>query len=174
MISHFAMKLTQKQAQEYKKAGRKRKGEIISQYCQLTKVGRNLASKRLRKVALNPFPNTLKLKRNKLKSKGGRKPIYMYPHKMIVKQAWQLSGEICAERLHPVLPAYLNQLPAVFDDYGYYHLGCCAQTLGKTQLENICDQTGGNFNYDLRHSAGIEVASIEELLDRIVFNNSCG
>lgn len=108
MISHFAMTLTQKQAQEYKKAGKKDKGKIVSQYCKLTKVSRNLASKRLRKTVLNLYPTSLPVR--KIKKKGGRKPIYTQVHKAIIKRAWELSGEICAERLHPVLADYLDQL----------------------------------------------------------------
>ena len=108
-MNHFDMELTQRQAKEYKKAGKAKKGEIITQYCKLTGISRNLTSKRFRKIIKNPYPKILKI--NKVKSKQvGRKPKYISIHKGLVRKAWELSGEICAERLHPVIGEYIDQL----------------------------------------------------------------
>lgn len=108
-MKHFDMELTQRQVKEYKTADKKKKGEIIRLYCKLTKVSRNLASKRFRKAVKNPYPRLLKTKKKRL-GKYGRKPIYTSVHKAIVKKAWILSGEICGERLHPVIGEYIKQL----------------------------------------------------------------
>jgi len=78
MIGEFDMELTQKLANGYKKANKKRKGEILTEYCSLTEVSRNTASKRFQKE--------------------------------IIRRCWELGGNICAERLHTMLPTYLDQL----------------------------------------------------------------
>ena len=97
-MNYFDMELTQRQAKEYSRLTKSKKGEIISQYCKLTKVSRNLASKRFSKVMRNIHPRVLK----KVSKKRGRKPKYTM-HKKVIRKAWELSGEICGERLHPVL-----------------------------------------------------------------------
>jgi len=109
-MNHFEMELTQRQAKEYKKATKKQKGEIITRYGELTGVSnRNLVSKRFRKAIGDIHPRILKDKRSAVK-KRGRKPVYTSIHRAIVRKAWQLSGEICGERLHPILGQYIDQL----------------------------------------------------------------
>jgi len=112
------MQLTQRQVQKYVKSTRKEKGEIISRYCELTKVSRNLASKRFRKIAKNPYPRALPVKKHKGKRRGC-KAKYTSIHKAIIKKVWELSGEICGERLHPVIENYIQQLE-VNDKLKYY------------------------------------------------------
>lgn len=102
------MELTQRQAKEYKQATEKQKGEIITRYCQLTGVSRNLASKRFRSTMRNIHPRVLSEK--KRGRKRGRKRKYTNIHKAVVRRCWELSGEICAERLHPDLAIYIDQL----------------------------------------------------------------
>lgn len=106
-MNHFDMELTQRQAQEYKRATKKQKGEILRQYCRLTRVSRNLASKRFRKVVRGFRPAALK---TTPKKKTGRKLKYTSIHKAIIHQVWELSGEICGERLHSVLSEYISEL----------------------------------------------------------------
>lgn len=109
-MNHFDMELTQRQAQAYRKAAKKQKGEIISRYCELTGVSRNLAGKRFRKALSQLRPRILEGRG--VGKKRGRKPTYMNLHSVLVRQAWELSGEICGERLHPILGLYLTQLAA--------------------------------------------------------------
>lgn len=108
-MNHFEMELTQRQVAKYKKSRRKKKGEIITRYCELTGVDRNLASKRFRKAIRDIHPRVLKEKRSTGK-KRGRKATYTSIHRAIVRKVWKLSGEICGERLHPVLGEYIDQL----------------------------------------------------------------
>lgn len=108
-MTHFDMELTQRQAKEYLRVTKKQKGKIISQYCKLTHVSRNLASKRFRKVIRDIHPLVLKNKHPTGK-KRGRKPKFTSIHKAIIKKAWELSGEICGERLHPIIGEYIDQL----------------------------------------------------------------
>lgn len=107
-MNHFDMELTQRQAEKYKRETKKERGEIITRYCELTGVSRNLASKRFRKVLRDIHPRVLNDKRPG--KKRGRKSTYTSIHKAIVKKAWELSDEICAERLHPMIGDYIKQL----------------------------------------------------------------
>jgi hypothetical protein len=55
MIGVFDMKLTQKLVRDYNKAAKKKKGQILTEYCMLTEVSRNTASKRFCKVTKNRY-----------------------------------------------------------------------------------------------------------------------
>jgi len=59
MIGDFDMKLTQKLARDYNKATKKKKGHLLTEYCMLTEVSRNTASKRFCKVIKNIYPRAL-------------------------------------------------------------------------------------------------------------------
>jgi len=50
MIGVFDMKLTQKLARDYNKEAKKKKGQILNEYCMLTEVSRNTASNKFCKV----------------------------------------------------------------------------------------------------------------------------
>jgi hypothetical protein len=100
MVGDFDMKLTQKLLNRYKDASKKTKGQILQEYCQLTEVSRNTASKRFRKRIRNVYPRVLPPRAVK---KPGPKKKFMGVHARVVKECWELSGGICAERLHPAL-----------------------------------------------------------------------
>lgn len=102
----FNMQLTQKFAKEYKRAGRKRKTQILDEYCKLAKVKRNTANKRVRKAVKNMHPKILERKNKKR----GRKKIYSKMHEKIIKKAWETSGYICAENLHPAIQDIVRDL----------------------------------------------------------------
>lgn len=106
-MTEFEMRLTQKRAQEYGKADKQRRSRLITEYCELTGVSRNLASKRFREKIRDFKPQALKIEKPK---RVGRKLSYTNMHKAIIQKAWELSGEICGERLHPVLGEYLDEL----------------------------------------------------------------
>ena len=106
MIGEFDMKLTQKLAKQYQKANKKTKGQILSQYCRLTEVSRNTASKRFSKEIRNVYPRVLPSRSNR----PGAKKKFNSIHIAIVKECWKLAGNICAERLHPMLDTYIDQL----------------------------------------------------------------
>ena len=55
MIGVFDIKLTQKLARDYNKEAKKKKGQILTEYCMLTEVSRNTASKRFDKVTKNRY-----------------------------------------------------------------------------------------------------------------------
>ena len=105
-MEEFDMKLTQKLAKQYHKANKKTKGQILSQYCRLTEVSRNTASKRFSKQIRNVYPIILP-SRNK---RPGAKRKFNNIHIAIVKECWKLAGNICAERLHPMLGVYIDRL----------------------------------------------------------------
>jgi hypothetical protein len=107
MIGGFDMKLTQKLSRQYHKTKKKTKGQILSEYCRLTEVSRNNASKRFCKQAKNIYPRVLS---TGVGNRRGPKKKFKSTHISIVKECWELSGGICAERLHPMLNVYINQL----------------------------------------------------------------
>ncbi len=108
MIGAFDMKLTQRIATEYNKAIKQRKGEILSEYCRLTEVSRNTASKRFCKEIRNVYPRALPS--TTPHRRRGPKSKFNTIHREIVRRCWELSGNICAERLHCMLHAYIDQL----------------------------------------------------------------
>lgn len=107
MTDKFEMKLTQKLAKEYKKATKKEKGKILDRYCKLTGVKRNTAAKRFRRKMRRPYPRALKVYTGR---KRGPKKKYTIVHRRIIRHCWKLSGQICGERLHPMLEIYIDQL----------------------------------------------------------------
>src|SRR3989304_1645392 len=108
MIGVFDMQLTQKLAKEYKKASKKGKGEMLTEYCLLTEVSRNTSSKRFCKEIRDVCPRVLP-KTTKYRKRGPRNKFNSI-HKEIVRRCWELGGNICAERLHPMLTPYIDQL----------------------------------------------------------------
>jgi len=108
MIGAFDMKLTQKLAKEYKKANKHRKGGILTEYCRLTEVNRNTASSRFCKEIKNIYP--IVLPTLSTYKKRGPKNKFNSIHREIVKRCWELAANICAERLHPMLSIYIDQL----------------------------------------------------------------
>jgi hypothetical protein len=108
MVGDFDMELTQKLLGRYKRASKKMKGQILTEYCQLTEVSRNTASKRFRKQIIRGiYPRVLPPRA--VKNPGPKKK-FSGTHVRIVKECFELAGGICAERLHPVLCAYIDQL----------------------------------------------------------------
>lgn len=108
MNNIFEMELINKLANQYQKAAKKEKGKVLNKYCQLTKVKRNTASKRFRVKIRNIYPRILAPK-GKGAKKGAKKK-YSIIHQRAIKLCWELAGEICAERLQPMLKVYLKQL----------------------------------------------------------------
>ena len=106
MIGDFDMKLTQKRAKQYQNANKKTKSAIITDYCYLTQITRNTASKRFCKEIKNIYPRLLPLT---YKTRGPKKK-FRGVHTRIVKKCLELAGNICAERLHPMLAIYIEQL----------------------------------------------------------------
>lgn len=101
------MKLTQELARQYHKANKKTKGQILSEYCRLTEVSRNNASKRFWKQTKNLYPRVLP---TGVGNRQGPKKKFNSAHVSIVKECWELSGGICAERIHPMLKIYIGGL----------------------------------------------------------------
>ncbi len=106
MIGDFDMKLTHKRAKQYQNANKKTKSAIITDYCYLTQTTRNTASKRFCKEIKNIYPRLLPLT---YKTRGPKKK-FTGVHTRIVKKCLELAGNICAERLHPMLAIYIEQL----------------------------------------------------------------
>ncbi len=101
----FDMELLSRMIIKYINISKKGKSKIIDDYCRLTSVKRKTAIKRFNRYYVG------KDKRAKRKIKPqGRNKKYNSVHKEIIKLCWELSGYICAEKLHPMIKVYINQL----------------------------------------------------------------
>lgn len=87
--------------QEYLKASKKEKGRILDVVCSITGVHRKTAIRRFK---------TLKLRPHYWKRKRGRNRIYDHSLISLIRELWDASGRICAERLHPIIPEYIRVL----------------------------------------------------------------
>jgi len=72
MEAEFSMPITQIYAKKYKIANKKKKGKILSEYCEAFKVTRNLASKRIRKTIREIYPVALKTSSKIVKKRGSK------------------------------------------------------------------------------------------------------
>ena len=88
--------------QEYLAAqSRKEKGCILDAVCRITGVHRKAAIRRFRTFQLHPDQG---------RGKRGRKPIYGHRLISLIREVWEASSRICAERLHPIIPEYVQVL----------------------------------------------------------------
>ncbi len=107
MLNLFNMKLTKYYALKYHKAKKKDKSKILNNYCYLTKTKRNTAIVRLKRKNYSRLSNIVFEKKRK---KTGRRRKYLSIHKSLVEKCYALSGNICAERLTPMISEYLKEL----------------------------------------------------------------
>jgi hypothetical protein len=106
MIGGFDMELINRFIGEYTKARKKRKTEILKQYSKLTGVSRQASIKRfLRYMVTNKNDG-----REIIVNKRGPKIKYGIIHKEIIKKCWELAGNVCAEKIHPMIKIYIEQL----------------------------------------------------------------
>lgn len=108
VLRNFDMELTQRSVKKYQRASKKEKAQLLKDYCILTGVSRNTASKRFRKMIRNPHPRTLSTE--KYKRKRGAKKKYREEHKLLIKMCWEQAGKVCGELLHPQLKVILIHL----------------------------------------------------------------
>jgi hypothetical protein len=91
MLKEFEMELLKRFSDDYRKANKKRKGEILNQHRQLAGCQRKTAIKRFRCYVLYSF-----VKRKKIHSnRGGPKRKYNILHRTLIKQIRELTGYIC-------------------------------------------------------------------------------
>jgi hypothetical protein len=103
----FEMELIKKYKEEYFRACKKEKSEILDECIKLTKLKRNSVVQKIKRTREEDF--------RKFKNKGkrkGRSKIYIQQHKNLVKKVWILAGMICAENLFPVLRELISILEA--------------------------------------------------------------
>ena len=82
---------------EYIKANRKRKGEILKNVCDVTKMHQKAAIRKFRRLQLKGKYQT---------EKRGRKAVYTPDSTAALKTVWEAASEICGELLHPVISEY--------------------------------------------------------------------
>jgi hypothetical protein len=107
MDKEFDMELTRRFLRMYQKADKKGRGEMLSQYCSLIDTSRDAAIKRFNRQLML---SSVTKKADICKCRRGRPRVYNRVHDAIVKECWQLAGLICAEKLHPMLDVYIEQV----------------------------------------------------------------
>ena len=94
---------------EYLRASKEEKGRILDAVCSITGMHRKAAIRRFRIFRLRP---------HYWKRKRGRDRIYGHRLLSLIRELWETSGRICAERLHPIIPEYIHVLKR--DDMWHY------------------------------------------------------
>lgn len=87
---------------EYLDASKQGKGRILDAVCRITGGNRKAAIRRFRTLQMRPHQRAGK--------KRGRKTVYGHRLVSLIRELWEMSGRICAERLHPVIPEYVRVL----------------------------------------------------------------
>jgi len=87
---------------EYLAGDKQEKGRILDAVCRITGGHRKAAVRRFRTLQKRPSSWTGK--------KRGRKRYYGPEVTVALKELWDMSGRICAERLHPIIPEYVSVL----------------------------------------------------------------
>lgn len=87
--------------EEYLRASKEGKGRILDAACRITGGNRKAAIRRFRTLQMRPRQGG---------RRRGRKTIYGLRLVPLIRGLWELSGRICAERLHPIIPEYIRVL----------------------------------------------------------------
>ena len=88
--------------EEYLKASRTRKGEILTHVCFVTKLHRKSASRRFKRLQLRGSTPSTK--------RQGRPIVYGPDVTVALRTVWEAGGEVCGELLHPVTHEYIDIL----------------------------------------------------------------
>lgn len=91
----------QEKLEVYLQASKEEKGRVLDAVCSVTGAHRKAAIRRFR---------TLQRKDESQPERRGRKKTYDHRITAPVKELWDLTGRICAERLHPMIPEYVRIL----------------------------------------------------------------
>jgi len=103
MIKEFDMELLERLSKGYLGARKKEKSTILTKYQDITGLKRQTIIKR--------FGRFLKRKGSEgSKSQRGRKRKFKASHIEVIQRCWELSGNVCAEKIHPMLYIYVEQL----------------------------------------------------------------
>ena len=102
------MKITlnpfKKYKEEYWKADKKRKGEILNVMVELTGMHKKSIVRKFRKLQLIDT-----VSKESMPTKQGRPCIYNAEVLSALKQLWKLSEKLCGELLHPMIKEYIQQ-----------------------------------------------------------------
>src|SRR3989344_2713096 len=85
----------------YLGASKQEKGRMLDAICRITGGNRKAAIRRFRTLQMRPLQGG---------KKRGRKIVYCHDLLPLIRALWELSGRICAERLHPIIPEYIRVL----------------------------------------------------------------
>lgn len=86
--------------EEYLRADKAGKGEILNQIAAVSRMNRKAIIRRLKRLQLKPL----------VTDRRGRPEFYDMRVTIALKELWQIANEICAERLHPLVAEYVAVL----------------------------------------------------------------
>lgn len=101
MIMATKQEIFKEKLSEYLAASKQEKKQILDAVCAVTGVHRKAAIRRFRTLQLFPYSG---------KERRGRKLTYGLGITSLIRELWEVSGRICAQRLHPVIPEYIRIL----------------------------------------------------------------
>ena len=101
MIMATTQEILKEKLQEYLAASKEGKGRILTAVCSVTGIHRKAAVRRF---------HTLQFRSSAWEERRGRKPVYGHCMISLLREVWDVSGRICAERLHPIIPEYVRVL----------------------------------------------------------------
>jgi len=87
---------------DYLSGDKGEKGRVLDAVCRITGCHRKAAVRRFKTLQKRP--------RSWMGKKRGRKRYYGSDVTVALKELWEMSGRICAERLHPVISEYISVL----------------------------------------------------------------
>lgn len=86
---------------EYLHASRQKKGDLLNQMEAVTTLHRKAIIRRFKQLQMSRVP---------VVERRGRPEVYDPRVTVALKELWELASEICAERLHPMIPEYVRIL----------------------------------------------------------------
>jgi hypothetical protein len=111
--------------EEYLKESKEEKGRILDAVCEVTGVHRKAAIRRF---------HTLQMRDHGIPERRGRPRIYTKAVDAALHELWDIAHQICAERLHPIIPAYIAKLK---EHGSWHHNDTATNLLLRTKLATV-------------------------------------
>lgn len=135
---------------EYLQANRKRKGEILDHACDAVQVHRKSAVRRFRRLRLKQACDT---------KKRGRKMYYTPNTTAALRALWDMTNEICAERLHSMVNEYITKLM----EYNHWNHGDEATAKLRAMSLGTMKKRIKKFTSERIHTHGISTTKPSQL-----------
>jgi hypothetical protein len=136
---------------EYLKANRARKGEILTHVCFVTKLWRKSAIRKFRRLQMKGASPP--------KGKRGRRTIYDPDVTAALRMVWEAGSEACGELLHPVIGEYID----ILERDGMWEHAVLATSLLRRMSEATVKRRVGRFMKARKQRNGISATKPSHL-----------